>query len=280
MDKTIGQTGQVKSVDHPNSLVLVQFYNPELAALNEWWYHIKVLEKCEQAPVPSPVNSLPSDTLQTKLTESNIEMTNIYARRTLLSLLNHVPFAVSDGAIQAKDALALISAEPISTSLFSMPAENEHAFNNQTVSNWVLAAYRSGVKTDELTQLILKECTRILGAASKLATKPGLTVISSKPPNASAQQIKVEGARTLVVMFDRPGTFFPASSQASISFYLDEGCVNQICSYTEKAKFTPFVVPSSEFWYKFVCPSSSHRNNAKFRFSVFPGELKIDCECI
>ncbi len=49
MDKTIGQSGIVKAVDHQSNMVLVQFYNPELATLIEWWYPLKTLEKYDKS---------------------------------------------------------------------------------------------------------------------------------------------------------------------------------------------------------------------------------------
>lgn len=275
MDKTIGQTGIVKSVDHHNSLVLIQFYNPELATLNEWWYPIRVLEKCEQ-PQVSPVASVANDNLQSKFSECNFELTHIYARQTIQSLLHHCSATLSDGPVLVKDILNLFCMEPISTPLLTLSGENGSTLshlspNLNVLKTRLLAVYETGVKGDDLTQLLVKECLRIFSNNSKLASKPGLTVISAKPPAVNAQQVKVDGARSLIIMFDRPLTFIPANSQGTLCFYLDEACTNQIACYTEKSKWSPLIVPGNEVWVKFICSSATHRNNAKYRFSASPG---------
>eukprot|EP01114_Cavostelium_apophysatum_P001689 TRINITY_DN1146_c0_g1_i2.p1 TRINITY_DN1146_c0_g1~~TRINITY_DN1146_c0_g1_i2.p1 ORF type:complete len:4271 (-),score=1642.72 TRINITY_DN1146_c0_g1_i2:54-12866(-) len=273
MDKTLGRTGLVKAVDHTASLALVQFYDPESAELNEWWYSTKLLEKPDKF-VPPQFLDLPEDALQAKISEVETELAGIYARKSVLSLLRHTNVTLQDGPLPLKDVLNVAAPLDVRTPLFVFPGEVSERSNDatyfRTLKQRLLELYDSqSGKAVDLTDILAKEITKLVGAASALEVSATVTVASSKPP-ATTENVKVDGARSLVVLFDRTGTFLPSNSQASLSLYADEGCTQLIRSYGEKSKYSPAVISSNQFYVRLECQSQVHRNNCKYKFTVVP----------
>ena len=88
----MGLVGRVKTVDHQNNLILVEFYSPEKANLSQWWYPVKALEKPTQAP---ELANLPEDlpTLNSRIQKDFEELGKVSGRVLFLNLFSH--FAAS-----------------------------------------------------------------------------------------------------------------------------------------------------------------------------------------
>lgn len=268
MDKTKGMTGIVKAVDHHHNLVLVQFYNPEMAALNEWWYSIKLLERSDLPEAPS-TTSHSLDSLHSRLVRVENELTGVYARKTVLSLLAHSSLS-ADGPLGIKDALRLLAQEEVPSQFLLFPAgKNNTSHLLRVFRQRLLALFESG-NVELLTQQLLEDTVKYWESCTQLDHKATTVVTSTKPPPVAPEHVRVEGARSLLVIFDRAGTSIPSNSQGSISFYADEGCTNLLSTYVEKGRFIPFSAPSSELWVKVNCAVPTHRNNIKYKFSVVP----------
>jgi len=270
MDKTTGRTGMVRAVDHQNGLILIQFYDPETAELNEWWYPIRVLEKPDKFVQPAFLD-LQEDALQTKITESQNQLVSIFARKSVLSLLYHSGLTIVEGPLIVRDMLNLAGSLEISTPLFTMPtgSADQDAPYLKVLKQRLASLYESGSKS-ELTDLLVKETVKLLETNAKLDVDTVLNATSPKPIPNNAETFKIENARSVIVVFDRSGTSLPTNSQSSFVLSYDEAGTNVIRSYPEKSKFTPAIVSSNQFYLKLICTSQTHRNNCKYKFSVIP----------
>eukprot|EP01117_Protostelium_nocturnum_P005083 TRINITY_DN1838_c1_g1_i6.p1 TRINITY_DN1838_c1_g1~~TRINITY_DN1838_c1_g1_i6.p1 ORF type:complete len:4362 (-),score=1676.63 TRINITY_DN1838_c1_g1_i6:38-13123(-) len=286
MDKTIGQTGSVKAIDHQVNMVLLQFYNAELAALSEWWYPLKMLDKSEKIS-EKLFNELSREELQNRITQNANELANLHARKALLSLLSHAPVTM-EGPLNVKDVLNLIASENVCTSVLSLPplsgtssslrtkGEKSSRFYNALESR-LLSLYEQN-QSSGLTESLVKEAIQCFDAASKLEVDEStkMTFVSAKPPSTSPLLIQCEGASSLVIMFDRSGTSIASNSGTTFSFYSDEAATELVKIYAEKSKFVPFAVPSNKLWLRVNTSSNpnSSRGN-KYKFSAVPIHPKL-----
>jgi hypothetical protein len=112
MDHIMGQRGVVKSIDYKENLVLLQFYNAELAQYEEWWLPLQILNKPDKPPMYRPYQSIRSiDQLTQMIVETEAKLANNYARRVALTILEYTAFSRLENAACF---LKLVTAEYLS----------------------------------------------------------------------------------------------------------------------------------------------------------------------
>ncbi len=265
MDKTVGLSGCIKAVDHQANMVLVQFYNPEMATLVEWWYPVRVLEKPNQAKSEAITDST---TMKANLIDLQRELMNVYAKKSIISLFSKGRLSLLDGPLNVKDMLNIVGLEGLSTQLLNVWKDQIHPQVNHSMSQQLITLYESGIRTSDLTEFLLKEALRLLETCTNLDAQASQSITSAKPPTLPPQRVLIEATRSVFVIFDR-SCFLPLNSQASLEFYEDEACTAVIKSYTEKSKFLPLLIHSHQFWFKLSC-SPAQRSNAKYKFEAVP----------
>lgn len=84
----------MKAIDPKENLVLVQFYDPELGRLEEWWFPLEALCKCEKPVIYYYHRTLCNmDQLVQTMVETRAKLANIYARRIAIAVLDQIAFS-------------------------------------------------------------------------------------------------------------------------------------------------------------------------------------------
>eukprot|EP01116_Phalansterium_solitarium_P025544 TRINITY_DN981_c0_g3_i2.p1 TRINITY_DN981_c0_g3~~TRINITY_DN981_c0_g3_i2.p1 ORF type:complete len:4579 (-),score=1632.50 TRINITY_DN981_c0_g3_i2:159-12473(-) len=283
MDRTVGRTGIVKSVDHQNGLVLVQFYNADVAMLTEWWYPVRLLERPEHAS-GVPLEDLSDiDAAKRRVETTATQLQQIWARQLLLSLLQNSPLGFEDeqAPLAVKDILPLVALENPSSALFripplilassglAVPVEEESPFFPDLVRNHLLALFASVKHSANLASYLTAEILELLKQQCVFVSEASVSVASAKPPEVGPLMIKNEAARSVAIVFERACTV-QSSSQAFLHFYADEQCTQLLHTFTSDKNKFPVVLPTNQFWMKLVCQSPTNRANCKYRFWVVP----------
>jgi len=285
MDKTVGQTGIVKGVDHQASMVLVQFYNPELASLTEWWYPVKMLEKADKPTGDNQLIGMTKENVQDKLGETNNELTHLHARKAVLSLLQHAPLEM-EGSLNVKDVLNLVAFENVSTPLLTLPPvpfhsglrtkEDRSSRFYHVLQDRLLSLYETN-RSSGLTECLVDQAIQCFDAAATMMKSNGMSFVSSKPPSSAPLLVQHPDASSMVVVFDRAGTSISSNSGTTFSFHTDEAGTELVKMFAEKSRFVPFIVPTGKLWLRTHTPSTSNsgRSGSKYKFTAIPIHPKL-----
>jgi hypothetical protein len=78
---------------------LIQFYDAELAQLEEWWFPLQVLNKADDSPGLQPYASIHNDNqLIQMILDTGTTLAKIYARNLVLLVLDRIPFSRLENA--------------------------------------------------------------------------------------------------------------------------------------------------------------------------------------
>jgi len=287
MDKTVGQTGTVKGVDHQAGMVLLQFYNGEMSALTEWWYPVKMLEKAERHAGDRTVQGLNRTEVENRLGDVSIELIHLYARKAVLSLVLHSPIHMN-GSLNVENVLNLMAYENVSTSLLTIPPQIGGVKSQEDRSSRFYVALEDRLmylynnnQSSGLTNCLVNQAIQCFDAASDLITTGGgngTLYVSSKTGTQGPLIIQHEHASCMILLFDRANTSISSNSGTTFNFYSDEAGTEIVKTYAEKSKFVPFAVPTGKLWLRVVTPSSSSnsgRSGYKYKFTAVPIHPKL-----
>jgi hypothetical protein len=272
MEATIGRIGTVKSVDYSSALVLVEFYDQECGKLMSWWYTAKDLLKPEELGNSAsiyPKNDAIS--LQQSLLATQKEISSIYARRVLLSLLPYIKISLSpEDTYNAANVLSIIASEPYSlaTNLVNFLSEDIDLSSLSKLQETLISKFKNIQKDNQqqFVDFLAKSSIKLLDSCTHSEKGSSIIVISSKPPEAQIQQYSIESASSLLVIFDR-STYLPPSTY--LEFHSNSEANQLIKSYSDKSKLLPFIIPSNNVWFHLQC-QAAQRNNVRFKFDIIP----------
>lgn len=202
MDKTLGRVGVIKSVNHSEGCVLVQFYHPELAAAEEWWYPVRCLSRSHAHQPHSSLTTISNVIDSITATES--DLLAHYARRVILNLALHRGPVQQEGPLHTKDVLALAAAEHLAVPSTKRPTLAQ-------VREYV-AEYISQQGPEQLAALA-EQVSELLASDSTYMSTASVITNSESPPSSTPLKVAIDNASTLVVLFDQQ-SHFPANNQA------------------------------------------------------------------
>jgi SPRY domain len=200
MDKTLGRVGVVKSVNHTEGCVMVQFYHPELAAAEEWWYPVRCLSRAHAHQPHSSLNTIAS--VIGSFAETESDLLSHYARRVILTLALHRGPA-EQGPLHTKDVLTLAAAEHLALPLAKRPPlalvrDYLHKLITQQGPQQLLSL------AEYASELLASDAQYVSGAS---------VVATADSPPTTPLKVSIDNASTLVVLFDKQSSF-PANNQA------------------------------------------------------------------
>jgi hypothetical protein len=291
LEALVGRTGIVRAVEHQKGLVLVEFYAAESATLEEWWLPLTALKKPTKL-VHRPYGSVTStDELIASLSLTASKLANVYARRIVITLLQHCELSLNDGPIKIQDALGLSAAEYLSaTKVITstqplLSSASASTLASRMDSDWPadgmllvrekLIALRKSLDASgrkELAALLVKTCIDLLDASCKHAATKSIIVSSQNSPASAngAVPVEIPSARAIVVVFDRACYLVP---QSKFTLYADEECTDIIKTFPDKSPFLPLAVSTNKFWVKLAAKQNKH--NCRFKFAAIPATTDL-----
>jgi len=247
-------------------LALVQFYDDQTSSIFEWWYSIRVLEK--PSFVISEQSLLSPDALKSKINDVSKSLYNSYARNILLNLTKQISLS-SESLISLKSALSIFSFEFVSNPHFNF-FNDDHIFNDKEENQKTMNAFAENLlqlfqkttsfdqtaKNKLFTLALAEEATKILENANEMILRKTKTVISTKPPPAN-EMIYIEGARSLVIIFERTGCTFAQS--AYLDFYPNDqfNLSELLHTFFRFQKFAPILHSHKQN----ICTISLHKSS-------------------
>ncbi len=263
----LGHAGIVRAWDADRKSVLLEFYDAEGGLLRQLWAPLSNLSVASAAPAWSSGVSVAGGGYRQLLSggiRSYRCLASLHARRAVLALLRHTP--VRPG--KAEELLQLAGAEYLNCDVFHPnDAEVVRAMDGMAAKlRSHVAALRvtgSGVRPLE------DACERLMLSAAEFAAKNTLTVTHADANSgADTYHISIKGARTMVITFAKM-CFLPTGASAKMGFYADAECTEPVKVYEQGRRLAPFVVRSSELWFRLHC-NAAKRSTCKFSFNVTP----------
>jgi hypothetical protein len=111
-------------------------------------------------------------------------------------------------------------------------------------------------------------CERFIASSAEFSARNSLTFTHSDPFVSEPLPVSIKGARTLVVSFNK-SCFLPAQAGAKMLFYGNAAGTEVIKVFEQGRRLSPFVVRSSQFWFRLAC-NASKSASARYSITVTP----------
>ncbi len=276
-------------------MALLQFYDPERAMREEWWFPLQSLNlACEPktSNFVEPKKGIQENdqhnnadlrkliTLREELLITEIELARLYSRNAIINLLTHWPdaFPLSLSTLGGPSGLLktlhLIAKEylcqPIPILNTESVQSNQRSFMQILWQS--LQQLCTKEKTIDLAELLLEEAKTQLKASADFSRTSILRHESEHLQGADnfVQAISINGAKGLIVTFDRQSKF---SETDTLTFFLDDGCTKPYRSFTGSSlgQFYPVVMNCNKFWLRFEKQNGvSSEPQWKYTINVIP----------
>jgi hypothetical protein len=264
LQSLVGHAGIVRAWDADRKAVLLEFYDADGGLLRECWTQLSSLAAAKSTPVWN--SSASAFSAGQRLLANGIRsyrcLAALHARRAVLTLLRHAPLQPG----KAEELLQLAGSEHLSCDVFHPcdPAIGKAMEGMADKLRTHVAALRlggSGIKPLE------DACERLMLSASDFTARNSVTVTQAEA-SSGAFPVSIKGARTMVVSFAKM-CFLPAGASAKMGFFADAECSDVIKVYEQGRRLVPFVVRSSELWFRLQC-NAAKKGQCKFSFTVTP----------
>eukprot|EP01087_Luapelamoeba_hula_P023116 TRINITY_DN844_c2_g1_i10.p1 TRINITY_DN844_c2_g1~~TRINITY_DN844_c2_g1_i10.p1 ORF type:complete len:2295 (+),score=402.99 TRINITY_DN844_c2_g1_i10:4295-11179(+) len=292
--KTIGCTGIIRAVDLTRLVALLEFYDPERALKEEWWYPMQSLQLAANEEVEDDDHNSSNSKLSllslrsTELAETEVQLSSVYARNAIVSVLSNwhsdLPFLLPSlgGIMGLTGILHLVAKEHLCQPVPQLTLHNTVDQSTTFMRTlWdklrelvVGGSGGSGEGADtapDLVELLLESVTKLLRDASEFSLNKVVKDESQHPYDRTVddqlKEIGVPGATGLIVTFDKHSRFSEADG---LTIYLDSQATRPCRRFsgTNLAQFHPVVIAGDSFWLQLKRASSVLNNEPEWGYLV------------
>jgi len=266
MDGVMEKVGVVKKIDHQNQLVLLNFYDNEYAALQEWWFPLCTLSKKPRETRRESVSE-PLLDLENRLSNLIRDLQNLTARQILLSFPEHKAFSLdSKSTLYFGDTLKLaINAHlfrPGFVGSVGLLTRNTQCSPIMNFKNQLQQFFTSLGQPEKLNfaRSLCTECCSALTVAQKLHSSASVFDVD-RALTANDHEIQIPEGTIAVINFDRSTNL----AKAKIVFSKDKEGKEVLLSVDQDSLPFPSFITHNTFYHKIVGSDSN-----KYKFAVVP----------
>jgi len=289
MRRTVGKTGVIKEIDVVSLVALLEFYDPERAMKEEWWFPMQSLElpqeddfneRLESSELENKPNWL--EGVCSSLVDTEKQLSSLYVRNSMISLLTHWPhacplkFSSFGGVNGLLKVLRFIAKERLCETVPSVPFKDKHPFMDilweklRSICDMSQEGMQLEEKSgsDHVFEIFFDEICALLQDSAVYISQYSLEHESKHPETESSEyEICIKGATGLIITFDKHCKFANADS---VTIFLDDSLSLPIRKYSggQLSQFSPVILNSDRFWLEFKRNASKANNEPEWGYSI------------